>query len=668
MTAAPSGYNARMKFALARFTSVLAVATSTLLGLPTLAVANECSGDEVFNAHGIAMHGEVKYAEDFPHFDYVNPDAPKGGTLSQGALGTFDSFNPYIPKGNATSTGSIESLLTGNEDEPFTLYGLIAESLEWPADRSWVIFTLRDIARWHDGEPITADDVIWSFETLTTKGSPQYRFTYSDVTGVEKLGPKQVKFTFKEGGSREIPLIIGQMPILPKHYWETRDFEKTTLEPPLGSGPYRIKRFEAGRFVERERVEDYWGRDLPVNIGKHNFDVLRTDFFRDNTATRLALRSGDLDLRLENQAKAWAVDYNVPAVEQGWLKKENVEHQLPTGMQGFVFNSRLDLFSDPKVREALAYAFDYEWTNKNLFFGAYTRTKSYFSNSELASRGLPDGLELEILEQYRDQLPPRVFTEEYSPPSTDGSGWPRDNLRKAFELLAEAGWEVVDNQLTNKETGQPFRFQILLVSPAFERIVLPKINNLKRLGIDASVRLVDSSQYINRLRSFDFDVVVFVWGQSESPGNEQRLFWSSAAADAADSRNFAGIRNPVVDELIEGLISACTREELVAWTRALDRVLLWNFYVIPNWHVRADRVIYWDKYQRPAMPVKSGVNTSLWWFDADRAAALERVMDDLDTGPVSESDTPGWGTVLGWLLAGLIVLTWLIRRQMRAKP
>ena len=630
--------------------------------------AAECGAGGVRDSHAIAMHGEPKYPPDFPHFDYVNPQAPKGGSLRRGALGSFDSFNQFIPKGNAASTGSTETLLTGNEDEPYSLYGLIAERIEWPADRSWVVFTLREIARWHDGRPITADDVVFSLETLTTKGSPQYRFIYRGIS-VEKLSPRRVRFTFADASNRELPLLVGQMPILPKHYWQSREFDKTTLEPPLGSGPYRVKRFEAGRFVELERVTDYWGRDLPVNVGQNNFDLLRTDYFRDDTAIRLALKSGDLDLRLENQAKAWALDYDVPAVIKGWLKKERVQHQQPTGMQAFVLNTRREVFRDPQVREALAYAFDYEWTNENLFFGEYTRTRSYFSNSDLAARGLPAGLELEILERYRGRVPPRVFSEAYQPPSTDGSGWPRDNLRSAFALLAEAGWEVVDNRLVHTETGRPFTFQFLLVSPDFERVVLPMIRNLKRLGIDASARVVDSSQYINRLRSFDFDAFVFVWGQSETPGNEQRVYWSSAAAEQPDSRNFAGIRDPVVDELIEGMIAACTREELVAWTRALDRVLQWGFYVIPNWHLRSDRVLYWDKYDRPEMPVKSGVNTSLWWYDAERAAALERVMDRLadDTEAGAASDTPGWGTVLAWLLAGLAVLYWLMRRTLRAK-
>ncbi len=654
----------------------LLVAGALALCMTTVRAA-ECgeTGDTVHRGHAIAMHGEPKYPEGFSHFDYVNPDAPKGGSLRQGALGTFDSFNPFLPKGSAASTGSVETLLTGNEDEPFTLYGLIAESVEWPADRSWVIFTLRDIARWHDGEPITPDDVVFSFNILTTEGSPQFRFMYQNVSSVEKLDQRRVKFTFSDTTNREMPLIMGQMPILPQHYWQDREFSRTTLEPPLGSGPYRVKRFEAGRYVELERVADYWGEDLPVNRGQNNFDIVRSEYFRDATAIRLALKSGDLDLRLENQAKAWALDYDVPATRRGWLKMETVPHGQPTGMQAFVYNTRREIFSDPKVREALAHAFDFDWTNKNLFFGQYSRTTSYFSNSELASSGLPDGRELQILEPYREQLPPRLFTEPYRPPATDGSGWPRDNLRTAFALLDEAGWEVVDNQLVHRETGRPFRFQFLLVSPDFERIVLPFIRNLKRLGIDASARVVDSSQYVNRLRAFDFDMFVFVWGQSDSPGNEQRIFWSSQAAEQPDSRNFAGIADPVVDKLIEGVIEACSREELVAWTRALDRVLLWGFHVIPNWHLRADRVIYWDKYDRPQAKVKSGVNTSLWWYDADKAQALERVMQDIveESGEESgEQDggerTPTWSSVLGLLALLGVIGFWLARRALRRGP
>ena len=581
---------------------------------------------EVLRAHAISMFDSEtpRYPAGFRHFDYVNPDAPKGGSLRLASQGSFDSFHPFVPKGNAVSTGAVETLLVTSADEPFTGYGLIAESIEWPPDRSWVIFHLRPQARWHDGTPITAEDVAWSFETLVSQGNPQYRFYYSAVASAEALDAARVKFTFSESNNRELPLIVGQLPILPKHYWTTRDFGATTLDPPLGSGPYQIHEFEAGRFTIRKRVEDYWGRDLAVRRGMQNFQTIRTDFFRDATPIRLALKAGDIDFRLENQAKAWAEDYNVSVVEKGWLKKELVANRRPTGMQAFVMNTRREQFSDPRVREALALAFDFEWTNRNLFNGQYTRTRSYFSNSDLAARGKPDGEELAVLELFRGKVPEAVFGEAYAPPVTDGSGWLRENLRRANALLQDAGWAVQDLQLVNAGTGAPFRFEILLVSPAFERVVLPYARNLKRLGIEAKVRLVDENQYINRFRQFDFDMIVWVWGQSETPGNEQYEYWSQAAADSAGSRNLAGVRDPVVDELIGLMLRSDSREQLNQRARALDRVLSWGHYVVPHWHIRADRILYWDKFGRPKTPVRTGVMTDRWWFDAERASALEK--------------------------------------------
>ncbi|WP_366553410.1 extracellular solute-binding protein [Aquibaculum sediminis] len=577
--------------------------------------------------HGLAMHGDPKYPPDFTHFDYTNPDAPKGGRIRLAAQGTFDSFNPYIVRGTAASgMGYIyETLMVSSADEPFTMYGLLAESIEVPDDRSWAIFSLNPEARWHDGQPVTVEDVIFSHEILTTEGHPAYRYYYSNIEEIEKLGKGRLRMLFSEGENLELPLIAGQMPIVPQHWWETRDFERSSLDPPLGSGPYRVADFEPGRHVTLERVEDYWGADLPVNRGQYNFDRIRYDYYLDDTVIREALKAGRVDLRQENQAKAWALDYNVPAVRDGWLIMEALEHERPTGMQGFVFNTRREIFSDPRVREALAYAFDFEWSNRNLFFSLYARTDSYFSNSELASSGLPDGRELEILEQYRGQVPEEVFTENFDPPSTDGSGWPRENLRAAFRLLAEAGWEVDPDTLllTNRETGEPMRFEVLLVSPAMERIVLPFQRNLRRLGIEVSVRLVDSSQYINRYRAFDFDMIINVWGQSNSPGNEQREFWSSAAAEMSGSRNLAGVQDPVVDELIELLIAAPSREELVARTRALDRVLLWGHYVIPQYHSRVDRLLYWDKFAHPDVIPDSGFELDTWWYDEERARRLE---------------------------------------------
>ena len=579
--------------------------------LAALAAAPGCWAQ----SHAIAMHGEPKYGPGFEHFDYVNPLAPKGGELRLAAEGTFDSFNPYIPRGTPAPSSSIESLMVGSADEPFTQYGLLAESIEVPPDRSWAIFTLRPQARWHDGRPVTPEDVIFSLETLKTNGHPFYRFYYQAIVKAEKVGPRRVRFTFKGDDNRELPLIAGQLPVLPRHYWADRDFERTTLEPPLGSGPYRVKRFEPGRYVELERVREYWGWHLPVIRGHYNFDIIRYDYFRDATVIREAVKAGGIDLRIENQAKAWALDYDTPAVREGRLRKEAFDHDRPSGMQGFAMNTRRPVFRDARVRRAMAYAFDFEWSNRTLFFGQYERTESYFQNSELASQGLPSEAERKLLEPWRSKIPEEVFTQAYQPPHTDGDGWPRDNLRAAFRLLEEAGWVVRDLRLVNEKTGAPFAFEILLVGSGFERIVLPFTRNLRRLGIDARVRVVDASQYINRLREFDFDMIVAVWGQSTSPGNEQRDFWGSVAAKTPGSRNYTGIASPAVDALIEALIAAPDRESLVTRTRALDRVLLWNHLVVPNWHSPVDRYVFWDKFGYPMPPPLQGTNIDYWWVE-----------------------------------------------------
>lgn len=575
--------------------------------------------DAVIRSHAIAMHGKAKYGPDFKHFDYANPDAPVGGTLRLATEGSFDSFNPFIPKGDAANPGVFETLLTSSADEAFTEYGLIAETIEYPEDRSWVIFHLRPEARWHDGKPITPEDVIFSLETLRKEGRPFYRYYYGSVKSAEKVGERAVKFGFGDAANLELPLIIGQLPILPKHWWEGRDFAQTLLDPPLGSGPYKVGAFEPGRFMERVRVEDYWGKDLPVNRGHNNFERIRTDYYRDRIAIREAVKAGAVDFFAENQAKAWAVDWDTPAIREGRLIKSLVPQRTPQGMQAFVLNTRRARFQDPRVRQAITLAFDFEWTNQNLFYGQYKRTDSFFANSELAATGAPAGEELAILECLRDHLPRTVFWPPIRPPATDGTGWPRENLRKAFGLLKEAGYEVQDLKLVNLETGQPFRFEILLVSPAFERIVLPFKRNLARLGIDARVRLVDQSQYINRLRQYDFDSVISGWGQSESPGNEQRDYWGSAAADRPGGRNLIGIARPEIDALIELLIEAPDRESLVARTRALDRVLLAGHWVVPNWHIAAQRIVYWDIFGRPEISPYKGVSIMTWWLDPAKA-------------------------------------------------
>lgn len=589
-------------------------------------------------AHGVAMHGDVKYPPDFTHFEYVDPDAPKGGTMTYSAIGTFDSLHPYILRGQpAAGLGVlVETLTRRSNDEAFTEYGLLAESIEMPEDRTWVAFTLRPEARWHDGEPVTVDDVIWSLETLKTKGHPFYRAYYANVVSAREEGERRVVFEFDGGINRELPLIVGQMPILPRHYWETRDFEASTLEPPLGSGPYRVARVDPGRSITYERVEDYWGADVPVNRGRFNFDTIRYEYFRDSNVALEAFKAGQYDFRVENTARLWATAYTGPGIDAGLIRREEISDESGTGMQGYVFNTRRAIFEDPLVRRALAYAFDFEWSNKTLFFDQYARSYSYFSNTELAATDLPDERELAMLEPFRDQLPPEVFTAVYTPPSTDGSGELRGNLRTAFELLQEAGWEVdrATRKLVHAETGRPMRFEILLVNPAFERITGPFLRNLERLGIDATMRTVDTAQYQNRMDAFDFDMAVSVWGQSLSPGNEQRDFWSCEAAATSGSRNLAGICDPVVDAMIERVIQAEDREELVAATRALDRVLLKGHYVIPHWYSPVTRVAYWDKFARAPIDPRYGLDLNAWWVDPARAQRVASRQRDLDLDDV----------------------------------
>lgn len=583
--------------------------------------------DAVKPVHALAMHGEPKYGPDFKHFDFVNPDAPKGGEVHLAVVAdTFDNFNPFTLRSAETAAAAVgsmfEALTTGSGDEAFTEYGLIAESIETPADRSWVAYNLRPEARWHDGQPITADDVVFSLDILITKGHPFYRAYYASVDKAERIDDHKVKFTFKSGMNRELPLIMGQLPVLPKHYWETRDFEATNLDLPIGSGPYKIKSFEAGRSVTYERVKDYWGQNVPINVGTNNWDIIRYDYYRDETVSLEAFKAGSYDFREERSAKSWATGYDVPAVKEGRLKLELIKNEVPTGMQCFAFNTRRGMFGDRRVRQALAYAFDFEWTNKTLFYGQYTRTKSYFSNSELASSGLPSAEELQILEKYRGRIPDEVFTTEYNPPTTDGSGNIRDNLRKAVELLKQAGWGIKDRKLVDPGTGQPMAFEILLNDPLFERISQPMVQNLERLGIKASIRTVDSAQYESRTDHYDFDVVVESFGQSLSPGNEQRDFWGSKSADTPGGRNRIGIKDPVIDELIDLVISAPDRQSLINRTHALDRVLLWGHYVIPHWHIQAWRVAYWNKFSRPETTAKYSLGFDTWWVDPAKDAAL----------------------------------------------
>jgi microcin C transport system substrate-binding protein len=602
-----------------------ALLLAVLLLWPFGPAAAQTGAPKVTVGHALSMYGDLKYGPEFRHFQYVNPEAPKGGDVKLAAIGTFDTLHPFVLKGVAAAGlgGTVDTLTVASEDEPFSRYGLIAESIEMPADRSWVAFTLRPQARFHDGSPITAEDVIWTFEALKTKGHPFYRSYYAQVAKAEKVGERKVRFGFAPGDNRELPLIVGELPVLSRAYWSKRDFEKTTLEPPLGNGAYRIESVEPGRSITYRRVKDYWAAKLPVNVGRENFDSIRIDYYRDITVAIEAFKGGEYDFRQENVAKNWATAYASPAVMHGLIKKEEIPNEVPTGMQAFVYNTRRPMFQDARVRRALAYAFDFEWANKNLFYGAYTRTRSFFSNSELASSGLPGAEELKVLEPFRGKVPDEVFTREYQPPATDGSGNTRDGAREALRLLGEAGWTIKGQKLVNAR-GEPMQFEVLLSEPTWERIALPFVKNLERLGVAARVRTVDAAQYEKRQDDFDFDVAVFVWGQSLSPGNEQRDFWGSEAAGTKGSRNLAGIKDPAVDRLIDLVVTAPDRVSLVARTRALDRALLWGHYVIPHWHIRAYRVVHWDKFSRPAVSPKYALGLDTWWVDPQKEAALAR--------------------------------------------
>jgi microcin C transport system substrate-binding protein len=578
----------------------------------------------------LSLVGEPKYKPGFDHFDFVNPNAPKGGTARLSvAPGSFDSLNPWIVAGTPPmGIGLVyESLTQDSIGELSTAYGLIAESITVPSDRSWVEYVLNPKARWHDGKPITPDDVIFSFNTLIKDGKPFWAQYYHNVKKAEKTGQLKVKFTFDQKGNRELPMIMGQLPILPKHYWEKRDFTKPSLDVPLGSGPYKVADVKPGRSITYERVKDYWGKDLPVNKGFHNFDRISYEYFGDETVEREALKAGKVDFLSENNAKDWATQYTpeaFPAIKAKLAKKEEIAHKLPTGMQAFVFNIRRDVFRDPRVRQALGYALDFEWSNKNLFYGQYTRTESFFSNSDLASTGLPSPAELALLDPLKGKIPAAVFTAPFKAPATDGTGNNRDNLRKAAILLQQAGYEIRGRNLVNKQSGKPLTFEILNVQPAFERIIQPYVENLKKLGVQANIRTVDPAQYEERMKDFEYDMTVESFAQSDSPGNEQREFWGSDAAKRKGSRNVIGIADPAVDTLIDKVIYAPDRDGLIAATRALDRVLLNSYYVVPMWHLRYFRVAYWDKFGRPAkLPDYSYGFPSIWWLDPQKDAALK---------------------------------------------
>ena len=604
-----------------------------LLALPVQA--------ETTRSHAITILGTPALPADFPHFPYVNPNARKGGEAVFAMVGSFDGFNPYILRGNAaigtgaawqpgvggTAAGSAgghvwETLLVGSADEVATGYGHLAETVEVAADRMWVAFELRPEARFADGTPVTAGDVVWTFKTLMEKGRPSIRVAYGDVQEAVVESERRVVFRFKSNQNRELPLMVGGLPVLSEKWWSTRDFTKPLTEPPLGSGPYRVASFELGRNVAYVRNPDWWARDRPTGRGFHNFDRVRIEYFRDPTIVMQAFKAGQVDYRQENISKEWATGYDFPAVREGLVRRDEIEHRLPIGIQGFVMNTRRGVFSDPRVREAMAQVFDFEWMNKNLFFSTYARSQSYFGNTAQESKGLPDAAELALLAPFRDKLPPVLFTEPFSMPVTDGSGNNRDGLRRALALLKDAGWTVRDRKMVDA-AGKQMAFTILLHDPTLERVVLPYQQWLQRLGIEVGIRTVDNAQYERLTDEFDFDMTTLIYPGADLPGNELRDNFSCLGAKTPGGSNLAGVCDPAVDALIEQIVQAQDRETLATAGRALDRVLLRGWYMVPNWHGKKFNVATWNRFGRPTQPMRDGFVLDSWWIDPGLAAVAE---------------------------------------------
>jgi microcin C transport system substrate-binding protein len=577
--------------------------------------------------HGLSVFGDLKYPADFQHFDYVNPDAPKGGKASQigtASLTTFDSFNMFILKGDAAQGMELvfDALMARATDEPDAVYGLVAESADVAPDRMSVSFKMRPEAKFADGSPVTADDVVFSFETIKTKGHPAFSIPLRDVKSAEALDPHTVRYTFQGELVRDLPITVATLPILSKAYYSTHDFEKTTLEPPLGSGPYKVGPFKAGTYVTFVRRPDYWAKDLPVNRGLYNFDELRYEYYRDRTLELEGLLAGNIDFREEFTSKDWATGYNRQPVKDGRIKLLTLPDERPSGAQGFFINTRREKFKDPRVREALGLAFDFEWSNKNLFFGLYTRTASYFENSDLKAVGPPSPEELALLEPFRDKLPAAVFGEPVTPPVTDGSGNNRVQLRQATKLLADAGWQQTPQGVRNA-AGQPLSIEILMDSPSFERIIAPYVKILKSIGIDATMRMVDAAQYERRMKDFDFDLTTQRYALRLTPGIELKNYWGSQAATTNGSFNLAGIADPVLDQLIDKIVAAKSRAELVTATRAADRVLRAGYYWVPQWYKGAHNLAFWDKFGWPeTKPKYERGALETWWYDEAKAKAL----------------------------------------------
>jgi microcin C transport system substrate-binding protein len=591
------------------------------LGLMLLLLAAPAAAEPTY---GLSLLGPPKLPADFQHFPYANPDAPKGGTVVRAANGSFDSFNSFVVRGSAAAgIGQIyDTLLANNDDEASAMYCHLCQTVDVAADHLSVTYTLRPEAKFNDGTPVTAQDVVWTFNTLVAKGLPAYRAYYGDVKDVVADGDRKVTFHFKSAENRELPLILGQFAILPEHWWKGKDFSAPLSDPPLGSGPYKVDSFVAGRTITYKRVPNWWATNIPTGRGLYNFDTVRYEYFRDPTVTLEAFKAGQVDFRTEGSAKNWATAYDFPAVAKGLVKKETVPQHLPTGMQAFAMNTRRAVFKDRLVREALNQVFDFQWMNKNLFYDQYTRTESYYSNSDFASSGLPTGAELALLEPFRAKLPPSLFTEPFKLPVTDGSGNNREGLKRALELLSKAGWTVKERKLVDAN-GNQMHFELLLNEPAFERVGLPYVQSLQRLGIDAQIRTIDAAQFQKRMDDLDFDMAIATFPESESLGNEQTQFWSCSSANQPGTQNLVGVCDPVVDALVTKLVSAPDYATLVTTAHALDRVLLWGWYVVPNWYLQQVRIAYWNRFGHVDVPVRIGVAFEAWWVDPKLAAATD---------------------------------------------
>ena len=649
---------------------LLFLITAFMMCMPACPTLATVKGQPV---HAIALHGEPKHGPNFKHFDYVNPDAPKGGSITFANANdhTFDTFNPFTLRGSsARGTGLLfETLMTSGDDEPFTMYCLICKTVEVAEDNSWVEFQLRSEARFHDGAPIKATDIAFSFKILTEEAAPTYRIYYADIERVDVRDDLTVRFVFKNTENPELPAIVGQLPVLSENYWKGRDFAETTLEPPNGSGPYTVDSFEVGKYVSYKRDENYWAKNLAAVRGMFNFDHIRYEYFRDDTVRFEAFKTGVFDLLNDRTAARWATGYNFPAIDDGRVKKLEIVSATPMDAQGFTWNLRRSKFQDLRVRRALNYAFDFESLNRTIFHNQYTRLRSYWQRSELEAKGLPSPEELVLLEPLRDQIPPEVFTEEFTQPESDEKSGPRENLLKARELLEQAGWENRNGELVNTATGEPFTFEILLIQESLDRIVLPWFQNLERLGIKATIRVIDVSQFINRLNDYDFDVIVGGVQNSLSPGNEQAEFWGSSAADRPGSRNYGGVKNPAVGKLISAIIAAPSRPELVAAAHALDRVLTWNFYTVLHYGSLAERYAHWTKIQHPetfplrGLPAPGEGAIATWWANSAAAQEAVRATPDDDTAQLDGR----WWQVAVAIGAGALFIVFFIRRRRRAQ-